>query len=106
MADLEGKVKKGKYSIPSILIYDSEKSQRFSNDDQEFSKSHLPRYKIIMNNLKKVNLAVSYQEKVNSSTILEKRRKQLKKYCVDYIPLCFDEDYEAMASAISKNQKR
>jgi hypothetical protein len=38
--------------------------------------------------------------------ILKTRREKLQKFRIDYIPLCSDEDWEAMAEFYSKNSKK
>lgn len=66
------------------------------------------RQKTRLNAKIKVALANRNQQKANlkREEILKIRQEKLKKFRINYIPLCSDEDWEAMSEFYSKNSKK
>lgn len=53
--------------------------------------------------LAKINLQ---KTKFKRDQILKTRQEKLQKFRINYIPLCCDEDWEAMAAFYSKNSEK
>ncbi|SEF73638.1 hypothetical protein [Algoriphagus boritolerans] len=66
------------------------------------------RFKLRMNTkIKTALVKLHYQRKLNKQDqILKTRKDKLQKFTINYIPLCSDEDWEAMSDFYAKNAKK
>lgn len=82
------------------------------NSSQKHEKEVTPlffkRRKMRLNKKLKVTLIRINDQKTQNKRdqILTTRREKLQKFKIDYIPLCADEDWEAMAEFYVKNSKK
>lgn len=79
-------------------------------ENEKKSPSGLPssRFKVKINSVKRKFLAIMNQKKLElrNERILEQRKKALSNFRIDFMPLCFEEDLEIFASAVSEDQKK
>ena len=69
-----------------------------------FFKRHKMRSNV---KLKDALVKINFQKnQFKRKEILKNRQEKLQKFRINYIPLCSDEDWEAMAAFYAKNSKK